>query len=300
MPDVTTAGELQSVKEAVDIGTTLRYCWFRGHRRVVGELLPTAHRKPFWGARPNIEFWAGQRFRLRAPAHININEVPKWDDYPSWLFLAQHHGVPTRLLDWTENVLVGLYFAVTGEDQKEDGELWCMNYQELNWRSANSYICFPDSESVRYLAAAAFVAPDKLTDEQNNLFAALGIAIQERNKPTINGPIALIPPMQFPRMAAQKSTFTIHPSREPEVQIEFLLRGPTSLARYIIPSAYKASLARDLRGLGFTEENLFRSLDSLARTIKEEIVEPDYYIAVPQFDRAGETKDVPLPETGLQ
>ena len=189
----------------------------------------------------------------------------------SWLFLAQHHGVPTRLLDWTENV----YFAVTGGDESENGELWCMNYLELNGRSANWNVCFPDSPPVRYLAAAAFLVPRDLREFE----AALGST-------TICGPLALIPPLQFPRMAAQMSTFTIHPSREPVARIEFLLRGPESLARYIIPSACKASLAWNLRRFGFTHENLYRSLDSFARTIKEEIVEPNFDIpSPPRFDQ---------------
>lgn len=149
-----SGGELRSVEQAVSIGTELRQCWFRGHTKVIGELLPTAHREPFCSARENIEFRAGQRFRLGAPALIKA--VPAWDDHVSWLFLAQHHGVPTRLLDWTENVLVGIYFAVTGkEEEPEDGELWCVNHQELNWRSADWKDCFPDSPPIRYLAAGA-------------------------------------------------------------------------------------------------------------------------------------------------
>jgi hypothetical protein len=267
-------GELRSLEQAVTIGSELQHCWFRGHSKVFGTLLPGAHREPFCSARENIEFWAGQRFRLRASAYVN--DVPKWDDHVSWLFLAQHYGVPTRLLDWTENVLVGLYFAVAGGETSEDGELWCMAHQELNWHSANWHDCFPDSLPIRYLAAAAFLKSDELTGFKN----ALGSTI-------INGPLALIPPLQFPRMAAQMSAFTLHPSSEPEAQIQFLLRGPSSLIRYIIPSTCKLSLARGLRRVGFSHENLYRSLDSLAKSIREEIIEPDFYISSPsRFDPA--------------
>jgi hypothetical protein len=135
------AGELTTVEDAIRVGTDLRHCWFRGHPKVFGELLPGVQREPYSSARPEIEFWAGQRFRLRAPSFSA--DLPRWDDYVSWLLLMQHYGVPTRLLDWTENILVGLYFAL--ESPNDDGELWCMNHSELNWRSANWKACFPDT-----------------------------------------------------------------------------------------------------------------------------------------------------------
>jgi hypothetical protein len=47
------------------------------------------------------------------------------DDEWEWLTVAQHHGVPTRLLDWTANPLVALYFAVRGH-LDVDGAVYCM------------------------------------------------------------------------------------------------------------------------------------------------------------------------------
>lgn len=195
--------ELRSLEDVIRVGSDLRHCWFRRHSTMVGSLLPVVHREPFCSARENIEFWAGQRFRLRAPSFAA--DLPKWDDYVSWLLLMQHHGVPTRLLDWTENVLVGLYFAVC-ESENTDGELWCMHHSELNWRSADWKACFPDTPPIRHLAAAAFLKADELA----KFYIELG-------KPTIPcGPLALIPPFQFRRMAAQMSRFTIHTSKDPK------------------------------------------------------------------------------------
>ncbi len=264
--------EVRTIDDAIKIGSDLRHCWFRGHPAFFPSLVPSAHREPFRSARENIEFWAAQRFRLRAPSFTA--DLPRWDDYVSWLVLMQHHNVPTRLLDWTENILVGLYFAVSAPGNADgklvDGELWCMHHVELNWRSANWKACFPDTPLIRYLAAAAFLSEDDLAK----------FAIELGQPMIANGPLALVPPFQFPRMAAQMSRFTIHPSREPEAQIEFLLRG-TSLVRYIVPASAKRDLALHLARLGFSHDNLYRSLDSLGRTIRDEIVELDYCESLP-------------------
>jgi hypothetical protein len=63
-------------------------------------------------------------FRRRSAAYLNSTNRDVWD----MLAIAQHHGMATRLLDWTDNPLVALWFAVREGSQQGDSVVWCFPF----------------------------------------------------------------------------------------------------------------------------------------------------------------------------
>jgi len=118
---------LESVQSLISEISPDGELWFRGHAR--GErwkLVPRVHRD--YGR--DSEQQLLRRFQKKAPSRYN--NCPPVSDYPAWTSLAQHYGLPTRLLDWSGSPLVAAYFASLDCEQNEAGAIWALKAWKMN------------------------------------------------------------------------------------------------------------------------------------------------------------------------
>lgn len=219
--------------------------WFRGHSRNTYQLLPSLARVEHGMAR---EALLAKRFKQNAHSFRQSPPQSEWE----WLFLMQHFGVPTRLLDWTESPLVALYFAVHGfaEDDGHDGNLWALLPAKYNYDVPRLRPTVP--------VDIPCFGVDRVLDDYSPDVMALETVSSKL-------PAAAIAHRQNERIMAQLGVFTImHREMTPLEEL-----APQFLAKLTIPARAKPQLKADLAALRVTRLSLFPELTSVASMTKE-------------------------------
>ena len=103
---------------------------FRGQSRASWRLQPTIERLANdLGMTPHIEKHVERQFRRRA--HHYLQDLPDDDDALEWIALMQHHGAPTRLLDWTKSAYVASFFAAEPATKAEPFAVWAVDREGI-------------------------------------------------------------------------------------------------------------------------------------------------------------------------
>ena len=218
---------------------------YRGENRAANELTTSLQR--LGGPFAELERHLLRNFRKYA----HRDAVPQetiWD----WLALAKHHGLPTRLLDWSHSPYVGLHFATANRLLfDEDGAVWTVDYVRaaehlppplravLDAEGSNSF-----TADMLVRAATSLEELDQLPDEEEFV-------------------VFFEPPSLDDRIVNQYSVFSLMSGAE--VRLDAWLEEWADLAhRIVIPAGLKWEVRDKLDQANVTERVLFPGLDGIA------------------------------------
>jgi hypothetical protein len=230
------------------------HVWFRGEPADVDTpLLPKLYRPRKDGTKHN-ENKLLQAFRMRAPIFA-ATPCPHIGAVDQWLFLAQHVGLPTRLLDWSESALVGLYFALL----KDKPVVWMLSPMELNRLSVS------DSSEVIDEFPLTWVGPD-ITEKRTNLGSVNIHAAWTQDAIGSELPVAIRPTNIHPRISVQRSGFTVHGKNKSAL----IDQVPQLLTRYDIEPKERVAMQQHLYLLGISHSTVLPDLDGLAKELEDQ------------------------------
>lgn len=236
--------------------------WFRGCGNANEKLTPKIYRKrvyqSFTTDLVTLEKLIIDRFQQRS---IPYHERSLSDPFEA-LFFMQHYGIPTRLLDWTENPFVALYFAVINSTYKinknnkitflRDAAIWVLDTNK--W---NSWVL----KRISYQGGPLTITDGDLLQSYSP------------NKPKRDYgeyPLALYGAHNSPRIVAQQGTFMIFGKSIKSMESIYKSNKlPKDTLRKIKISKKKIQLFRDtILKQGFTEGVIFPDLEGLAKEMK--------------------------------
>ncbi|MCI2239087.1 FRG domain-containing protein [Kineococcus sp. TRM81007] len=170
-----------------------------------------------------------------------------------WLTLAQHHGLPTRILDWTYSPLVALHFATADvRRHDEDGAVWSADFVAAHERLPGKV-----REALQASGGTAFTV--ELLGQVAPTLARFDALDPEPFMAFFE------PPSLDERIVNQYASFSVLSSVH-ERPDAWLTRAETpSVRKLVVPAALKPLVRERLDQANITERVLFPGLDGLSR-----------------------------------
>jgi len=204
-------------------------------------------------------------FRRQSVLHHEMSSSQ--DDF-MLLFVMQHHGIPTRLLDWTTNPFISLYFALSsavtaaagGKGPKEDAAVWVLDPVAWN-EAALRQVSYGDGGPL---------AHEQATEHEYGPKKIIAGKLQPNATEYMrDAPAAILGIANNARMLAQRGVFTVFgrnvASMEDQVTKDF---QQNTLTKLLIPKTVISELFTTLIRLGFTDSVSFPDFHGLAMEIR--------------------------------
>jgi hypothetical protein len=182
-------------------------------------------------------------------------DVVERDSIWHWLSLAQHHGLPTRLLDWTFSPYTALHFVTANTERyDQDGAIWAVNY-------VKAHELLPEKLRQLLEREGSDVFTTNMLAEAVSDLRELGSMSEE--------PYVLFfePPSLDDRIVNQYALFSVM-SEPGGILCSWLEKYPELWRRIVIPAELKWEVRDKLDQANITERVLFPGLDGLSRWLK--------------------------------
>lgn len=260
LPNLTTItiNSFQDFLNNVDQGqrNSESSLWFRGAGKASYTLSPSLHRhKDIIDSTSLLEYEKKllTRFKERSVPYLQH----RIDDVWELLFLMQHFGMPTRLLDWTENPFISLFFALSSATKNDNGDytddaaVWILSPPKWNQCVFNN---------ISYRGGAMSPSEATVGSYKPNTDAQF----------MHENPVAILGIHNSPRIVAQRGSFCLFGKSLTPMEAIYQngIFEQDTLKKLVIPSSIIEELLDKLVWMGITDSVIYPDLEGLAKETK--------------------------------
>jgi hypothetical protein len=189
--------------------------------------------------------------------HHYSQHLPRIDDTLEWLSIMQHHGAPTRLLDWSYSIYVAAYFAL--EEAEGDCAVWALS---TDWIFSELRKLYQDSKHKKFLTE-----PLQDTPQHRSLFKEIFLT----NRRKLSFVASFAPFRMNERLTIQKSTFIVPSDLSQGFEENlFAMSGydnGQNLKRMVIPRSQQKIAIESLFYMNISRATLFPGLDGFSSSL---------------------------------
>lgn len=171
------------------------------------------------------------------------------------MILGQHHGLPTRLLDWTHSPLIGLHFAVSDANfeklEEKDCVLWRIDIEDLHNRLPEEFQKVMNEEGARVFSV------DMLNEVANSIEAYDALTKG-------SSMVIMEPPSIDPRIVNQYAFFSVVPGQVTDIE-NFLRDYTDKTLKYTISKKLKWRIRDFLDEANISERTVYPGLDGICK-----------------------------------
>ncbi|RYY99021.1 MAG: FRG domain-containing protein [Chitinophagaceae bacterium] len=227
---------------------------FRGQAAACWNLQNTVERTDFIRIRPQVEAEFMAEFQRGARNYLTRDQIP--EHLIEWLALMQHHGAPTRLLDFTKSPFIAAYFAFEIALPEGGGNvaIWAINIHYLKQRSLEALRAYYGRE---------------LEESHDIVNESLFEKIFYDNRCSLVFPVE---PFRMNRRYSLQQSIFVSTGRAAEPfmdQLQFL--GPEmnqAVLKIELPALHQKQVLRELQRMNLNRASLFPDLDGYAASMR--------------------------------
>lgn len=219
-----------------------------------------------------------REFKWKYPLYSNI--LPCNEDVIEWLAIMQHHGAPTRLLDFSYSLYIALFFA-TIEHNGNCSSVWAINKSVINHDFIHNYRSLNNNKMIRQEALDEEIRKH-VNNDINNMryqydYDGLLYIVTPKNcieRLSRQQGVFLVPSnIRTPFCGILNSCTNTLPTVVPFSELKAYLEksqepDDISVLKIDIPKQFNFDIAKSLRAMNITAEMLFPGIDGLSKSLQ--------------------------------